>query len=111
MNSEDGSDMRLHKALRNYYRDQIDALQIGPGRFVIEKENSGRAGSRVFSLAFHAALMALILTAMLSGWQRPTYLERQMDLVISRHDPGVWFTDALEHMIFVIKHYRNTGGE
>ncbi|MBN2077329.1 MAG: hypothetical protein JW838_00090 [Spirochaetes bacterium] len=102
--------MKLHKALRNYYRDQIDALNIGPGRFIMEKRNNGRVRSQILSLAFHAILMALILTAMLSGWQRPSHLEQQMGLIISRHSPGEWFTDRLERMIFVIKKYRNTGG-
>lgn len=102
--------MRLQKALRNYYQDQIDALHTGPGQFIMEKGNNGHVRSRIFSLAFYAILMALILTAMLSGWQRPSHLERQMGLIINRHSPGEWFTDRLESMIFVIKKYRNTGG-
>lgn len=111
MNFEDGSDMRLQKALRNYYREQIDALNLGPGRVVMEQRNNGRVRSRIPSLAFHVILLTFILTAMLSGWQQPSHLERKMDLVISRHSPEDWLTDTLERMMFVIKKYRNTGGE
>jgi hypothetical protein len=109
-NLKDGSDMKLRKALRGYYKDQVDAVNIAGG-IPLMKTNGRGAGSRMFNFVFHAVLIGLIVTAMLLGRHQQSLLNQQMEIIINRYNVEDRMTDSLESLIIIIKKNRNAGGK
>jgi hypothetical protein len=102
--------MKLRKVLRGYYKEQVDAVEINGLEWKV-KTNGAGAGSRLYTLAFHAVLIALILTAMISGRYQTSRLNQQMGIIIERYNVEERLTDSLESLIIIIKKNRNAGGE
>ncbi len=101
--------MKLEKALRGYYREQVDAVTIACGRWEA-KTKSSRVESRVLNAAFHTILMGLIVTAMISGYYQPSRLNQKMVIIIDRYNIEERMTDSLENLIIIIKNNRSAGG-
>jgi len=102
--------MKLKKALSGYYREQVDSVDIAGGLWTVKAEGRG-IGSRKFNVAFHAALICLIVLAMLVGRYQPSRLEQQMGIIIVRYNVGERMTDSFENLIIIIKNNRSSGGK
>ncbi len=102
--------MKLKKALRGYYQEQVDAVNV-PGGIWKEKTKSSRVESRVLNAAFHAVLIGLIVTAMISGYYKPSLLEERMYTIVDRYNIEDRLTDSLESLIIIIQKNRNNGGK
>jgi hypothetical protein len=102
--------MKLKKALRGYYQTQVDSVDIAGGIWAVKAKDSG-AGSRVFSFAFHTALVALIISAILLGRYQPSRLEQCMGIIVERYNVEDRLTDSLESLIINIQKNRKDGGE
>ncbi len=101
--------MKLGKALRGYYREQVNAVTV-TGAIPVGKRKGRGAGSPVFAFAFHTALIGLLLTALISEHYHTSRLERQMALIIDRYNIEDRLTDSLERLIIIIKKNRDDGG-
>ncbi|MBP7737715.1 MAG: hypothetical protein KA369_17160 [Spirochaetes bacterium] len=101
--------MKLNKALRGYYREQVDAVTVA-GAIPVVKRNGRGAGSPVFAFAFHTVLIGLIVMATISGYNQPSHLEQRMAAIIDRYNIEARLTDSLESLIIIIKKNRDDGG-
>ena len=70
-----------------------------------------RAGSRMFNVAFHTALIGLIVSAILLGRYQPSRLEQCMGIIVERYNVEDRLTDSLESLILIIQKNRNDGGK
>jgi hypothetical protein len=102
--------MKLKKVLVGYYREQVDTVGIAGGVWTAGVKGRG-AGSRMFNIAFHAALIGLIISAMLLGWYQPSRLEQCMGIIVERYNVEDRLTDSLESLIINIQKNRNDGGK
>jgi len=101
--------MKLNKALRGYYREQVDAVTV-TGTIPVGKRKGRGAGSPMFAFAFHTVLIGLIVMATISGYNQPSHLEQRMGVIIDRYNIEDRLTDSLESLIHNIKKNREDGG-
>lgn len=102
--------MKLKKALRGYYRDQVGAVSVQRG---IPVRKAGRGGSRFlpFNALFHAAVIGVIVSAMISGYYRTSLLERRIGELVDRYNIEERMTNSLDDLIIIIKNNRKAGGD
>lgn len=102
--------MKLGKALRRYYMNQVEAASLSGGEW--RAKTNGRTGSSLlFNIAFHAVLVVFIVSAMLLGRYQPSHLNRQMGVLIDHYNIEVRLADSLESLIKIILEYRKNGGD
>ncbi len=101
--------MKLNKALRGYYREQMDAVTVTGAVPPVKEKRPGRP-SWLLNVSFHTALIGLMVTAMVSGYYQPSHLEQRMGTIIDRYGIEDRLTDSLESLIIIIKKNRDDGG-
>lgn len=101
--------MKLKKMLRRYYLEQVDAVTL-PGNIWKVKIKSPRAESLLLNIVFHAILVGLIITAMISGQYQPSHINQQVGIIIDRYNVEKHMVDSLENLIIIIKNNRSDGG-
>jgi hypothetical protein len=101
--------MKLKKLMNTYYQEQVDSVDIAGGVWTAQAKGRG-PGSRMFSFAFHAVLIGLIVSAMLLGRYQPSRLEQCMGIIVERYNVEDRITDSFDSLIIFIKKNRNPGG-
>lgn len=109
-NSRDGCDMKFTKALHEYFKDQVDAVNVRGGEW--RAKTNGRTGSSIlFSIAFHAALLIVIVSTIMSGRDQPSFLGQQIQLITERYSVEERLTQSIQGFIQFIKISRRAGGK
>ncbi len=102
--------MKLKKALRGYYREQVEAVKLSGG-YAMPVSGGTRTGSLAFNVAFHAVLMALIAGAMISGRFQPSLLERRVLVISEQYNIHERVTNFLDDLVSEIKINRSERGK
>ena len=89
--------------------EQVDAVTL-PGNFWKVKIKSPSAGSLLLNIVFHAFIIGLIITAIISGQYQPSHLNQQVGIIIDRYNVEKRMMDSLENLIIIIKNNRSDGG-
>lgn len=101
--------MKLKKALRGYYREQVEAVKLSGG-YAMPVSGGIRTGSLAFNVAFHAVLVALIAGAMISGRYQPSHLGEMIFQITERYNIDDRMVNSIENLIQLIKNSKRAGG-
>lgn len=100
--------MKLSKALRGYYREQVEAVRLS-GVHAISASGGG-TGSWAFNVVFHAVLLGLIVTGMISGRYQSSLLERRVLVITENYNIDEHVTKFLDDLVQEIRKNRSEGG-
>lgn len=101
--------MKLQKALRGYYREQVAAVKLSGGH-ALPASGGGRTGSFAFNLAFHAVLLGLIVTGMISGRYQSSLLEKRVLVITEQYNIDEMVTGFFDDLVREIQNNRSKGG-
>ncbi|MBN1496231.1 MAG: hypothetical protein JXA07_05640 [Spirochaetes bacterium] len=101
--------MKLQKALRGYYSEQVAAVKLSGG-YAQPASGGGGTGSWVFNLAFHAVLMVLIATGMIYGRYQSSLLGQRVLVITEQYNINERVTGFFDDLVREIQNNRSEEG-